>query len=1255
MVCLFCSGTARGVSILRRSRRREIFLKFTAVAVAELILISSLGFIIEMKFNATPEDGAGLGSLDQSFQSRPCKVRSVLAQAGLWIAFDSSAPGTPAETHVTISDTSGITIVADFHGFWRNNHTLNTTMYYELDMPGASSMHEPGAPMLPSLFEYVEIPHNVDVSIEVLASSMGTASGYDIMPAPLPNVPVGLDVQNGSATILVTAIPSFLGSEYFNDTFFPGIATELEGDLNTTSLVMRGHRLLGLSFFPVQYNPVTGDLQVYSQLVIKVKYSVPAQIQPIPERIRSTIFENILMNTILNYNVSSTPHMPDFGLATMSQFIPAGFQEGAEYLIITTQPFKTQADQLAEWKEKKGVPSKVVTVDPGSRDDVKDAVATAYNGWDPAPTYVLLLGDVETIPANYDADYEGLISTPEGNKRQFDKQEGHGIIASDLGYFTVQGNSYIPDMIYGRISVDTEEQAQTIVDKIIQYEQNPPVDELFYESILSAGCFQDQDLNTKEDEGFPMIYVLEKLRHYLTDNYGYTVHINYSCLLLHYEERSISTDNLQFRQPLDPASPVSSKLLINTLPDGFEWLSGYTAEPYYTYAKNNVTSNINEGRFFVLYYGHGGSKNMVQPFDAEYPPDHQLDNDDRDVTEGWQLPTFNTTYFSELANGNELPLVVSITCNTGWFDGETDQDYMTLEAMTEEENPFMNVDNECFAENIVRLETGGAIAAISSSRPSYAGIGAYLLSGLIQAFWPGYLDVENQPIYEMGAALLFGKLYAKSQWMRLREEDRFLGPLRCPKHEERTTFEEYHLFGDPETQLWTAAPSEFLVSHPISIGTSDPQQFVVTVRNKTDLNPVQFAKVCIQHPSIYQVGYTDTRGQIVFEIAPSDIPSRINVTVTKHNFRPYQSEILVKASSATVSVSPRSGIYQDPMNFTVSGFNINNPVEIYMDDEPVATVEPGFHTARGNVLPGSVGYVNIWAAQAGGPTRDLWEPVAHTIFYRFSSAANPDLYIYSQDNSSTWHLADGQLVWDNPCIALYLGSNPISEVRQSMTYNVKVTVYNKGNVRADETDVSLFYAPLGGGITWTPLLPSVKVSVDPFSSAEASFTWTPLLSNTVSLRVVVDNGNEKLRDKDDNMGYESVNVVPLCSPGNRILHVGNPTNNTDYVFINVRQQGYPDDIWNATILGYSSQAITAGENETVILFIDPGRDLEINEGRPFSVEIYINGELVGGMAFDATKATQQCEETENGCCCLYLLILGAIIIVVAIVCYRRRK
>ncbi len=74
-----------------KMNRRRLFLKFTAVVVAAMIVISA-ATMIEVIIKASPENKAEPSPVSQSFQSRPCEVSSVLAQAGLWISFDSAAP-----------------------------------------------------------------------------------------------------------------------------------------------------------------------------------------------------------------------------------------------------------------------------------------------------------------------------------------------------------------------------------------------------------------------------------------------------------------------------------------------------------------------------------------------------------------------------------------------------------------------------------------------------------------------------------------------------------------------------------------------------------------------------------------------------------------------------------------------------------------------------------------------------------------------------------------------------------------------------------------------------------------------------------------------------------------------------------------------------------------------------------------------------------------------------------------------------------
>ncbi|MFX1440791.1 MAG: C25 family cysteine peptidase [Promethearchaeota archaeon] len=1240
---------------MRRSNRKELFLKFTAFATAVMIVISSAA-IIQSWLILDSDVIVESGHSNQSFQRRPCEVSSTLAQAGLWVSFDSSPPGTPAETHVTVSDTTGITIVADFYGFWRSNFTINGTKYDKLDMPGATSIQVPGAPVLPCLTEYVEIPHNIDVSIEVLASSTATRTGYNITPAPAQDIPYGMIIWNQSIPEAAPQ-PTYFSPLYSNDTFFPGVTTSTEGGLNAASLIMRGRRLLELSFYPVQFNPFTTTLRVYSQIVIKVKYSIPAQIQPIAERLRSVAFESILINAILNYDSCEIQYQPQAGIATA----PDPDVPGAEYLIVTTQEFEDQADRLAEWKEKKGVPSEVVVVPSDRRDLVKKEISDAYHDWYPAPTYVLLLGDVEFIPANYDFQHRAQLGTlgpalfdesydflgrPAGDK---------GYIASDLGYFNIEGNGYLPDIIYGRISVDTEEEARIVVDKILQYEQSPPDNSLFYNNALFAGDFDDRsDWNGVEDSAYPFLSALERIRHYMKAMY--TIHINYSCAYNHYDRSAdgyLSPKDLGV--DLEDLEFIDGSKIKDSIADylNFGWLMSYDGSPYSDFAKGNITPGFNEGRFFVLYYGHGGSKNMIYPIDVSYPSDGH-NRYDRDEVDGWQFPFFDMSYLSDLTNGHNTSLVVSIACDTGWFDGETDEDVLVLRSLMTEDNPtnpFEDYAEECFAEEITRLEGGGAVAAISSSRPAYAAVSAHLMDGLIQAFWPGFLESTNQPIYEMGAALLYGKLYAARKWNELRGDSLpIIQDLQYPQHKVETTFEQYHLFGDPETQLWTDVPSKFDVTHPISVGTSDPQKFVVTVRNETSGSPVHFAKVCIQQkPSIYQIGYTDPRGQVIFDISPSATPDYINLTVTKHNFEPYQGGILVKSDSPQIALSQYSGFPQDDVVFTVSGFNPEFPVHIFMDEDYVDRIEPGSQTLQAPVPAGPAGYVTVWAGQSG-PSMALFEPIATTRFFRLSTNLNPDPYIYSQEDSNTWYLAGDELVWDNPCISIYEGTEPVTEVRQDTDYEVKVTVYNRGNVVAVDTNVTLLYSRLGGGVTWHRA-DSKLATIGLSEPTEVTFSWRPLLQNTAYLKVDLFHNDEKPEDMSDNVGYDGFNVIPLCSPGTRDLYIGNPTNTTKYVYIKVIQKGDAGDVWNATIQDYSSQAILTDEYEPVTLLVDPARDITDDEWHLFTVEIHINCHLVGGMVLNATQISIQCPSEGV---CPWALIIAIIIIALVIIWWRRR-
>ena len=107
---------------------------------------------------------------------------------------------------------------------------------------------------------------------------------------------------------------------------------------------------------------------------------------------------------------------------------------------------------------------------------IKAFLTHAYQSWvPPAPTYVVLFGD-----GTFDfrgVDTEIYLDPPERNgyiPTHYIRTDSFGRTASDHWYATVSGHDEFTDFYIGRLSVESVRQADTIVDKILAYEQSPP-------------------------------------------------------------------------------------------------------------------------------------------------------------------------------------------------------------------------------------------------------------------------------------------------------------------------------------------------------------------------------------------------------------------------------------------------------------------------------------------------------------------------------------------------------------------------------------------------------------------------------------------------------------------------------------------------------------------------------------------------------------------------------------------------------------
>jgi hypothetical protein len=160
-------------------------------------------------------------------------------------------------------------------------------------------------------------------------------------------------------------------------------------------------------------------------------------------------------------------------LAQTAPYAPTPEEEASypriysEYLIITHDDFYDQVVPLAEFKMENGLDVKVVRIseigaDP-SAEEIADFIRDEYRRsipyerpscrLDAILQYVLLVGDVDYIPAHYRLNY--------GSATDYH--------ATDLYYATIDSADYLPDIAVGRLPANSTTDVENMVNKIINY------------------------------------------------------------------------------------------------------------------------------------------------------------------------------------------------------------------------------------------------------------------------------------------------------------------------------------------------------------------------------------------------------------------------------------------------------------------------------------------------------------------------------------------------------------------------------------------------------------------------------------------------------------------------------------------------------------------------------------------------------------------------------------------------------------------
>jgi len=342
------------------------------------------------------------------------------------------------------------------------DHVTTTTSkgtFTEVSINGYATTNEVGYPKLPLNRQIITVPLQATVIAKVSDTTKMTidmaANGMKnpIMPVQ-PSVSKSQDPKS---------VPFYYEQSAYQLNRYTNVPTVKVEELG----IMRGQRLFAVDFAPMQYNPVTNQLEVITSAKITVEFVGGNMMatEYLREKTASPAFE-AAYSQILNYaqnDRSSLVRLP------------------MKYVIITPAQFDATLQPFIDWKIKQGYEITLAHVGTGtgtigsSTNAIKTYIQglwTAATPTDPAPSYILFVGDVAQIPA-----WTGSTDT------------GH---VTDLNYVRLEGASdYIPEIYYGRFSATTTTELQAIVEKTLMYEQYTMPDPSYLEQVVMIAGMDD--------------------------------------------------------------------------------------------------------------------------------------------------------------------------------------------------------------------------------------------------------------------------------------------------------------------------------------------------------------------------------------------------------------------------------------------------------------------------------------------------------------------------------------------------------------------------------------------------------------------------------------------------------------------------------------------------------------------------------------------------------------------------------------------
>ena len=299
--------------------------------------------------------------------------------------------------------------------------TVGLGRFTELEMAGYQQGAAVGEPNLPHFTKMVSLPSEGNWRV--------TDLNYDVKEMMIddPIIPSGWED--------LAVFDGYRGNEWYPQEIVrisdPGI--------------LRDYRFSQISIAAVQYNPGLQKLRIIDNLELSLTIDESDNVNP--------------------YTGRELPSSPAFNkLAEEMIFGFDGQRNDNDYagslLIICPTNCSGYMETLSEWKQKLGFRAEIRTISQtGSTNaQIRNYIQDAYDSWEYPPDHVLLIGDVTgsySMPAYY---CEGYMYPND---------------VTDHDYSLLSGTDYFPDLLIGRISIQSSTHLSSALSKILNYEGTP--------------------------------------------------------------------------------------------------------------------------------------------------------------------------------------------------------------------------------------------------------------------------------------------------------------------------------------------------------------------------------------------------------------------------------------------------------------------------------------------------------------------------------------------------------------------------------------------------------------------------------------------------------------------------------------------------------------------------------------------------------------------------------------------------------------